>query len=478
MPLSKSLDKLVHALSSFLSETYGITHVATIPLDGVQEPSSSDSIYISLLEMEETFLASMTVREMDLLRRFTETTTDLVWVTGANMLGANPDPNLTLSSGLSRALMLEQPSLRFAVLDVGPAKDMSEHLIRQTCVNVMQVLKTHFDMDDKEFVQQRDGLLYISRFLPDRPANLLFRQRLDSREPMPSLALAETGPARLAIRIPGQTDTIHFQRLSESTSLDLPVPPGHVDIQVKAVSLNAKDIYTLAGRVETRTGTSAIEFSGVVVAVGSDVEHLRPGDHAVVLAPNHFGTIERVVAWAAHKMLENEDFTVIPTLPVAYGTALYALQDRAGLRTGESILVHSGAGAFGMATCALAQRMGAEVFATVGSQAKKDFLVRELGLSPSHIFHSRDASFAKGVLEATGGRGVDVIINSLVGDLMHDSWDCLANFGRFVEVGKRELVDAGKLDMRVFLRNCTFTAFDLTELFFHEDQFYRDIWIK
>lgn len=131
-----------------------------------------------------------------------------------------------------------------------------------------------------------------------------------------------------------------------------------------------------------------------------------------------------------------------------------------------------------VAAIAIAQRIGAVVYTTVGSQAKRDFLIREMGMPDAHIFHSRDASFVAGVNKATAGRGVDVIINSLVGDLMHDSWACIAHFGRFVEVGKRELVDAGKLDMHVFLRNTTFTAFDLTELFFHEDQFYRDIWIK
>ncbi|KAF5558961.1 polyketide synthase [Fusarium mexicanum] len=79
-------------------------------------------------------------------------------------------------------------------------------------------------------------------------------------------------------------------------------------------------------------------------------------------------------------------------------------------------------------------------------------------------------------MNATNGRGVDVILNSLVGDLMHDSWRCLADFGRFVEVGKRELVDVGKLDMSVFLRNATFTAFDLSELFYSQDHFHRSIW--
>lgn len=234
------------------------------------------------------------------------------------------------------------------------------------------------NIDDKEFAQI-NGLLHISRFVPDLDLNSLFRQRLGSRTgSLPKRSLAQAAPARLSIGKVGLTDTLHFQEIRQPRDDD--IPPGSVDIDVKAVSLNAKDIYTMSGRVDTRTGTTAIEFSGIVRAVGSEVSHLQPGDHAVVLAPNHFGTTERVPGWAAHKMLPGEDFTVMPTLPVVYGTALYALHDRANLRAGESILIHSGAGAFGMAAIAIAQRIGAVVYTTVGSQSKRDFLSQEMGV--------------------------------------------------------------------------------------------------
>ena len=144
----------------------------------------------------------------------------------------------------------------------------------------------------------------------------------------------------------------------------------------------------------------------------------------------------------------------------------------------QTILIHSGAGAFGLASIAIAQQRGATVYTTVSTEDKKDFLVEELGVPRENIFQSRNTSFVDAVFAVTNGKGVDVVLNSLTGDLLHASWRCCANFGRFVEVGKRDIVDAGKLDMDVFSRNVTFTAFDLTELFYHEDQFYRDIWIK
>lgn len=122
--------------------------------------------------------------------------------------------------------------------------------------------------------------------------------------------------------------------------------------------------------------------------------------------------------------------------------------------------------------------IGAEVFTTVRTEEKKDFLVSRFGIPRNHIFSSRDSSFVEGILTATGGRGVDVILNSLVGDLLHDTWRCCAPFGRFVEVGKRDILDAGKLDMQIFSRNVTFTAFDLSELYNSDMKYYRDIWSK
>ncbi|RYP18018.1 hypothetical protein DL767_009910 [Monosporascus sp. MG133] len=468
---SPAVLELASSLANHLQQSASARRADIVFLDqiGVVELHRK-MIVISMLEVEQEILASMGQEEMNQLRHIINTVTDLLWLTGGGMLNM-PNPDLTLSNGLSRALMLEQPSLRFSVMDLGPIEHVLANL-QVTLENVVRGLATVQDTDDKEFIQT-NGLLYISRFGPDVALNSLFRRRLGTQEPMREIPIAKASPARFSIGQAGVTDSIYFQQLREPPTHP---PAGFIDVNLKAVSLNAKDIYTISGRVETRTATTACEFSGIVVAVGSDIQHLQPGDRVLVSAPNHFTTLERVPAWAAHKLLPGEQFTTMATLPIMYSTALYALQDRTHLRTGESILVHSGAGALGLAMISIAKRIGAVIYATVGSKVKKDFLVNELGIPDTHIFSSRDASFVEGVQEMTGGKGIDVIINSLVGDLMHASWKCIAHFGRFVEVGKRELADAGNLNMYMFLRNATFTAFDFSDLFFSEDQFYRDIW--
>ncbi|KAJ8130208.1 hypothetical protein O1611_g3422 [Lasiodiplodia mahajangana] len=477
---SKLVGDFSTALAAYLGKAVGMPDVKVIGLEQIDTTKlNAEDICISLIELEREFLPTISPQAMDRLRVITDTVTDLLWLTGANMLGKDPNPDLTLSNGLSRALMLEQPTTRWSVLDVGDAQAQLRDPASVEIVagHIIRALVTRYEKDDCEFILS-NGLVHISRFSPDVGLNSLLRRRLDSTTTkVEKQTLAEANPARLTIGQPGVTDSMYFQQLCEPGD-DAPPAAGYVDIEVKAVSLNAKDVYAMNGRVETRNKTTAFDFSGIVTAVAADSDgNLKVGDRIVAYAPFHIATTARVPVGCVHRLLDHEEFTVMPTLMVVYATALYALNDRAHLRRGESVLVHAGSGGFGIAAITLAQNMGAVVYTTCGSQAKRDYLINELGVAPENIYSSRDASFVHNLRDATGGRGVDVVINSLVGDLMHDSWEyCLADFGRFVEIGKRELIDAGRLDMRVFLRNATFTAFDLSELFYARDPFNRAIW--
>jgi NADPH:quinone reductase-like Zn-dependent oxidoreductase len=109
---------------------------------------------------------------------------------------------------------------------------------------------------------------------------------------------------------------------------------------------------------------------------------------------------------------------------------------------------------------------GAEIYTKVGNAGKADFLSKRFGIPRDRIFNSRDADRIAQIMAATSGGGIDVVLNSLVGDMLHESWRCCAEFGTFVEIGKRDILDAGKLDMNVFLKDVMFTAFDLTNLYY------------
>lgn len=380
-------------------------------------------------------------------------------------------------------------------MDIGPVLSL-ENIVPTTSSSLASIISNSWMNDDKEFIQH-NRLLYISRLGPDFATNTMFRRRLGMENGQQELPLVDAKLSRLSIGRAGITDTIHFEQLHEP---DAGPPKGFIDVKVQAVSLNAKDVYAISGRVETRNGTKALEFTGIVTAIGPDITDFKVGDHVLVCAPNHFSTTERVPSWQAHRLLPEEDLKTMATLPTAWGAALYALRDRAHLRPGESILVHSGAGAFGIAAISLAQRIGAVIYTTCGSASRREFLINQLGklrcilrlsrnvlisvsspflgIPSTRIFSSRDDTFVEALNTATHGRGVDVVINSLVGDLMHASWRCVAAYGRFIEVGKKELLDAGRLEMDIFARSATFTAFDITEMLYHADEHYKSVYVK
>jgi acyl transferase domain-containing protein len=380
---SRTIRALASSLGIYFKGETAVEKVSSTSLSNLDGLELSGHVMcVSLLETEGELLATISPKDMDRLRKITDKVTELIWLTGASMLDA-PNPDLTLSSGLARALMLEQPSLRYTVLDIGDADigNRPEN-ISSTCDNVSRALIPRYSTDDTEFVQ-RGHSLYVSRFVPDFELNSLFRQRFHSQqETLETDMLGNIAPAKLSIGQVGMTDTLHFQQIFEP----LTKPPiGFVDVDLRAVSLNAKDIYAMSGRVETRLATTALDFSGVISAIGPDVTHLKPGDRVVGLAPNHFGTTERVPVAAVHKLLPAEEFTIVPTLLTVYSTALFALRDRANLRAGETILIHAGAGAFGLAAIAMAQRIGATIYTTVGSQAKRDYLVTNRCTRTEHL---------------------------------------------------------------------------------------------
>ena len=149
--------------------------------------------------------------------------------------------------------------------------------------------------------------------------------------------------------------------------------------------------------------------------------------------------------------------TQAASVPVAFVTAYYALVDLAGLRAGESVLIHAGAGGVGMAAVQVARHLGAEVFAT--ASAGKWPVLAGLGLAPERIASSRSTGFAERFAAATGGRGVDVVLNSLAGELTDASLGLLAPGGRFIEMGKTDLRDPAQVAGR--WPGVSYRAFDL-----------------
>lgn len=153
------------------------------------------------------------------------------------------------------------------------------------------------------------------------------------------------------------------------------------------------------------------------------------------------------------------------TIPITYVISYYALFVRGKLKKGENVLIHSGAGGVGQAAIVIALHAGCTVFTTVGTPEKRLYLKKTFPqLTDKHIGNSRDMSFERLILDNTHGRGVDVVLNSLAEEKLHASIRCLATNGRFLEIGKYDMLNANRIEMSIFLRNISFHGILLESL--------------
>ncbi|KAM0804375.1 reducing type I polyketide synthase 10 [Usnea florida] len=444
------------SLEARISSTLGftVTRLALSDLSEINLPTKS--IVVSTIELREPIVASLNAIDLQCLKTLVKTAAIILWISGGNLYQAER-PDFAPILGLARSVMLELPSVKFIVLDVNPTQE-ELGAAESNVLTLLQRAKHDFTMD-LEYLQH-EGILHISRFVPDQRMARRFHETQDKA--VFGIPLKDAGTFQLSIKQVGQMDSVHFvtNRIHDS-----PLDPDFIEVEARVRSLNAKDVHVIFGRIDTKNATCSIDMAGIVKRVGYAVTSFSPGDRVVVMAPGHFGNVERVPEWACCKLRDDEDLAIMATIPLVTATALYALSHRAQLEKGESILIHSAASGVGIAAVQIAKLRGAKIYATVSSTEKKSFLMKTFGLEENHILSSRDSSFLPAVMQATSGRGVDVVLNFLTGDLLHDSWRCCAEFGRFVEIGKRDIVDAGRLDMDNFTRGVTFTAFDLTSLY-------------
>lgn len=242
--------------------------------------------------------------------------------------------------------------------------------------------------------------------------------------------------------------------------------PGEVEIAVTATGLNFRDVMWSLGLLPDEalengfTGPAiGMECSGIVSAVGAEVTNLRVGERVVAFTSGGFASNIVVDSRMAARIPDDISLESAATLPVAFLTAYYALVHLAQIQPGETVLIHGGAGGVGLAALQIARLRGAKVIATAGS-ADRRTLLQTLGAE--HVFDSRSLSFADEVRRVCGG--VDVVLNSLAGEAMERSVDCLKPFGRFLELGKRDFYQNRHLGLRPFRNNLSYFGIDADQL--------------
>ncbi|MGP3991627.1 SDR family NAD(P)-dependent oxidoreductase [Streptomyces sp. 3N207] len=308
----------------------------------------------------------------------------------------------------------------------------------------------------------------------------------------PEDEVALRGPERLVARLdyapPGQAERspaltravsygrdgfrLRIARPGDLSSLELAVTdrrepgPGEVQVQVQAAGVNFRDVLTAMGLlpggddVHYRIG---YECAGKVTAVGPGVDHLHAGDHvlAATLNGGAFASYVTVPATVVAPVPADLEPHQAAGLPVAFLTAWYALRHVARLAKGERVLIHSASGGTGLAAIAVARQLGAQVLATAGSEEKRRYLH---GMGIETVMDSRTLDFTEQTLAATDGQGVDVVLNSLSGAAIRAGLEALRPFGRFVELGMRDILSDAPVGLAPFRHNITMSTVDLIEL--------------
>ncbi|MEU7146379.1 SDR family NAD(P)-dependent oxidoreductase [Nocardia sp. NPDC046473] len=218
-----------------------------------------------------------------------------------------------------------------------------------------------------------------------------------------------------------------------------PLAAGEVRIAVRAVGLNFRDALVALGMYPDPTAELGCEGAGQVLEVADDVRDLAPGDRVMGLFTGIGPVVVTDRRWVS-TMPAEWTYATAAAVPIVFLTAYYALAELARARRGDAVLIHAGTGGVGMAAIQLARHWGLEVFAT--ASAPKWNTLRALGFDDEHLADSRTLEFEQRILAATGGRGVDVVVNSLTGDLLDASLRLLPRGGMFIELGKTDPRDA------------------------------------
>ncbi|KAI0402410.1 putative polyketide synthase [Xylaria palmicola] len=403
---------------------------------------------ISLLEFQKPLLRDLAEEDFASVKSLLLESEELFWVTALD------EPSAAMIDGLTRVVRNETPGLKVRVFHADEPLSLSLPVEYLADKMAKAFLSTG---PDNEF-QVRDGLLHVCRVGEDAELNQEINGLLPGAAKIASsLPLGEVrDPVKLCVQSPGMLSSVCLEP-DDSAKLDL--EPDFVEIQTKATGINFREIMVAMGQMaDTALGLDA---AGVICRVGSAVTKFKPGDKVIMYGYGAHRNMHRSRADFCTLIPEGMSFEQGASIPTVHATAWNALVRVAKVQKGQSILIHAAAGGVGQVAVQIAMHCGLEVFATVSSEAKRKLIRDQYGVLDDHIFNSRDLGFVKGIKRMTSGRGVDVVLNSLAGETLRQTWHCIAPFGHFIEIGIRDILDNTGLDMRPFMQDATFTFFNL-----------------
>ena len=442
-------------LTALLGRKLSDSAARVLPVDQLLN-SDLNGKYAVVLEMEDTFWSKIDEIGLEKMQNIFQLARGLLWVTRG---ASTQHPLANMIAGLARSIRSENAGLRLSTIDFDAKVRLSDEnaaeLISHLANYVFNPARPSLNAD-MEF-KEMNGIIYIPRILKDKIKDDYVVRETRPPVPGPEPIVQEGRSLKLELGQIGLLDSMYF--VGDET-LQLPLLDDEIEISIKAVGINFKDVMISLGQIPYYHDLG-LECSGIVSRVGYGVHDFKVGDRVCGMAKGAYASSVRVKDWMMVSMPPDITFSEAASFPVVFCTALYALLEMGRLCEGETVLIHAAAGGVGQAAIMVAQDVKAEIYATVGSPEKRSHLIETYGIPEDHIFSSRDISFARSLMEKTSQRGLDVILNSTAGEILHQSWRCLAPLGRFIEIGKRDIVQNANLEMDKFADSVSFISVDL-----------------
>ncbi|KAF2194360.1 putative polyketide synthase [Zopfia rhizophila CBS 207.26] len=477
-PPSDWQESLQHAIAATTSQNGPSVPVQL--LESSYALAYTGKVCVFLGEMNQAHLHNLEAPELEGVKAMITSCKGLLWIThGGAVESEQPDRGLAV--GLMRTMRNEYVGRKFLTLDLDPKTSTWSE---KSTSAIVQVLKAEFasahgtsayDAPNEFEYAERDGCILVPRLQKsiNENNNILPESTNYSAEEGFSIEPFHQAdyPLSLQIGVPGLLDTLAFDHdVRPNIRNDSAIAENMVQIEPHAYGVNNRDVLVALDQLDERV--MGVECAGIVTKVGS-----LAASNGYALGDRVFGLLRG--PFASRVRTEWTNLMHIPvaltfeeaaSIPVAFSTAFIGLCEIGRLQRGQSVLIHAAAGGVGQAAIMIAQHVGATIFATVSSPEKKDLIISKYGIPEDHIFSSRDTSFARGILSATTERGVDVVLNSLSGSLLQSSFDVVAPFGHFVEIGARDLERNSSLEMRPFARQISFSPVNLLFMMLHRPQ--------
>jgi len=425
-------------------------------LDAVANEQLSEASIISSEEQSSIML-------MNVMRKLNTTNykdKPSIWLlsSGAQSIGGSPAIiNLAQEGlrGVSRVVVNEFPLFKSRMVDFSATVEQ---------VEIDALVEEFFSTDSEDEIAFRGKKRYF---------NKLERISKETISQQAKKTVSAEGSAYTAtISEYGVLDNLVLRETERKDPAD-----NEVEVSIKASALNFRDIMIAMGLLSDAAvegglfgRTFGLECAGVVTRVGKNVSNVKIGDEVMATAPSCLGGFAYPLAVHCVKKPAGINWNEAASLPVVYTTAYFSLIHHCRLEKGETILIHAAAGGVGIAAIHIAKAIGAEIFATVSSADKRAY-IESIGVKPENIMSSRNLDFSDEIMSKTGGRGVDVVLNSLSGEAIYKSVKCLAAYGRFVEIGKTDIYRNSKLGLEPFGNNLTYFGVDVDRLFKQKDIF-------